>query len=167
MSVILGIDPGLATVGFGAIEVSGNKFFHLDSGVIKTAPNLDTAERLHIIRNDLQELIKSLKPSLVSIEELFFARNVTNAIKVAQARGVIVEVVYDLKIPMVHFTPLQVKNNIAGDGAAKKWQIQEMVKRLLNLSRPPKPDDAADALALALCAQQSLPTLKAMLKTKG
>ncbi len=154
MPVILGIDPGLATVGFGAIEVSGNQFTYLDSGVIKTAPHLETAERLHIIRHDLKKLIQALKPQLVSIEELFFARNVTNALKVAQARGVILEEVYQHHIPTLSFTPLQVKNNIAGDGAAQKWQIQEMVKRLLKLPKIPKPDDAADALALALCAQQ-------------
>jgi crossover junction endodeoxyribonuclease RuvC len=154
MTVILGIDPGLATVGFGAVKSDGGKLEFLDCGIIKTAANLDLPERLHIIKNDILDLLKSIKPDAVGIEELFFAKNVTNAIKVAHARGVIVECVYSMRIPIINFTPLQVKNNIAGSGAAEKWQIQEMVKRFLKLKRHPKPDDAADALAIAICAEQ-------------
>lgn len=154
MSIILGIDPGLATVGFGVIESTGGKLKYLDCGVIKTAANLELPERLHIIKHDILKLIESIKPDAIGIEELFFARNVTNAIKVAQARGVILESIYEKKVPLFEFTPLQVKNNVAGYGTAEKWQVQEMVKRLLNLTRHPKPDDAADGLAIAICTEK-------------
>lgn len=152
MSIILGIDPGLATVGFGLIESINSRAYFIDCGVIKTSPQLDVPERLSIIRNDFLSLFNEYKPDAIGIEELFFARNVTNALKVAHARGVILECAHTKKIQMFHFTPLQVKNNITGDGNADKWQVQEMVKRLLNLNTYPKPDDAADALAIALCA---------------
>jgi crossover junction endodeoxyribonuclease RuvC len=154
MSIILGIDPGLATVGFGVIEANKGKIKYLDCGIIKTKPDLELPERLHIIRHDTLKLLDSIKPDAVGVEELYFARNVTNAIKVAHARGVILESVYQKKIPVFHFTPLKVKNNITGYGNADKQQIQEMVKRLLNLPRRPKPDDAADGLAIALCAER-------------
>ena len=154
MSVILGIDPGLATVGFGVIKSDKGKLEFIDCGVIKTAAELEFPERLKIIKNDLLDILKSVKPDVVGIEELYFAKNVNNAIKVAHARGVIVEAVHSKSIPIVNFTPLQVKNNITGDGAAKKWQIQEMVKRILGLKKHPQPDDAADGLAIALCAER-------------
>ena len=154
MPIILGIDPGLATVGFGVIKSEGNVLSYVDCGIIKTKPEIELPERLNCIKNDLISIIDSYKPDAVGIEELFFARNVTNAIKVAQARGVIVESLYSKNIPIINFTPLQVKKNIAGDGAAQKWQIQEMVKRLLKLKSHPKPDDAADALAIAISAEQ-------------
>ena len=155
MSIILGIDPGLATIGFGIIEKDGSNLKFVDCGIIKTSPDLDLPERLSVIKHDILKLINSVKPDVVGVEELFFAKNVTNAIKVAHARGVIVEAVHSKRIPIINFTPLQVKNNIAGDGAAKKWQIQEMTKRILNLTCYPKPDDAADALAFALCAERT------------
>ena len=152
--VILGIDPGLATVGFGVIKTDNGKLEYLDCGVIKTSPDLELPERLNIIKKDFLALLKTFKPDVVGVEDLYFGRNVTSAIKVAHARGVILECLYSLRIPMVNFTPLQIKNNITGDGAAKKWQIQEMVKRILNLKSHPKPDDAADALAVALCTER-------------
>lgn len=152
MSVILGIDPGLATVGFGLVEKKDNQFKWIDHGVIKTGPELELPERLSIIKNDFLSLMKEYHPDAVGIEELFFAKNVTNAMKVAHARGVILESLYSFKVPVFHFTPLQVKNNIAGDGGAQKWQVQEMVKRILKLNKIPKPDDAADALAISICA---------------
>jgi len=154
MPVIMGIDPGLATVGFGVIKSDGNNLVYVDSGTIKTKPDLELPERLNIIKEDLLSLLKTYKPEAVGVEELFFAKNVTNAIKVAHARGVILECLFALKIPLINFTPLQVKKNIAGDGAADKWQIQEMVKRFLKLKAHPKPDDAADALAIAICAER-------------
>jgi len=154
MSVIIGIDPGLATVGFGIIKTDGGKVEYLDCGVIKTKAGLELPERLHIIKKDLLILLETFKPTVAGVEELYFAKNVTNAIKVAHARGVILESLYEKRIPLINFTPLQVKNNIAGDGRAKKWQIQEMVKRILHLKRHPKPDDAADALAIALCTER-------------
>ena len=154
MPIILGIDPGLAIVGFGVIKVEGDKLEYLDCGVIKTKASLDLPERLHIIKKDCLTLLETFKPDVVGVEELYFARNVTSAIKVAHARGVILESLYEKGIPLLNFTPLQIKNNIAGDGRAQKWQMQEMVKRMLNLKRHPKPDDAADALAIALCAER-------------
>ncbi len=154
MSVILGIDPGLATIGFGAIKVEGEKMQYLDCGVIKTSPNLDLPERLSVIKHDTLKLLELFKPDAVGVEELFFAKNITSAIKVAHARGVIIQTIADFRCPIYEFTPLQIKNNIAGYGQADKWQIQEMVKRILKLDRHPKPDDAADALAIAICTQQ-------------
>ena len=154
MSIILGIDPGLATVGFGVIEANHGELKYLDCGVIKTAANLELPERLSIIRNDMLELIESVKPDAVGVEELFFAKNVTNAIKVAQARGIIMEVAYSKGVPIFEFTPLQIKNNITGYGMADKLQVQEMVKRMLKLTRHPKPDDAADGLAIAICTEK-------------
>lgn len=151
---ILGIDPGLATIGFGVIKNDAGHIEFLDCGIIKTGSELELPERLSIIKHDIMKLISSTKPDVVGIEELYFAKNVTNAIKVAHARGVIVESVDSKSIPIINFTPLQVKNNVTGDGAAKKWQVQEMVKRLLSLNHHPKPDDAADALAIAICAEQ-------------
>jgi len=154
MSVILGIDPGLATVGFGAIKAEKGRLDYLDCGVIRTKAGLPLPERLHIIKKDVITLLETFKPSVVGVEELYFAKNVTNAIKVAHARGVILESLHEKRIPLVNFTPLQVKNNIAGDGRAQKWQIQEMVKRFLHLKRHPRPDDAADALAIAICTER-------------
>lgn len=155
MPIILGIDPGLATIGFGVIKSDKGRLEFLDCGIIKTDPDLELPKRLSVIKHDVLKLLNSIKPDVVGVEELYFAKNVTNAIKVAHARGVIIETVDSKHIPIINFTPLQVKNNIAGDGVAKKWQIQEMVKRFLNLKHPPKPDDAADALAIAICAERT------------
>ena len=154
MSIILGIDPGLATIGFGVIEANEGNLKFLDCGVIKTKPDLKMPERLSVIKHDILKLLKSIKPDAVGVEELYFAKNVTNAIKVAHARGVILEAIYKHNIPLFEFTPLQVKNNIAGYGNAEKWQVQEMVKKFLNLKRIPKSDDAADALAVAICTER-------------
>ncbi len=151
MTVFLGIDPGLATIGFGVIEGAGDVFRQVDAGVIKTLPSLSLAERLYIIKQDIEQLLTQYKPQAVGVEELFFAKNVTNAIKVAHARGVILESVAAHSIPLFEFTPLEIKNNICGYGQADKKQMQAMVQRLLGLPRPPKPDDAADALGAALC----------------
>ena len=152
MAVILGIDPGLATVGFGVIETSEDAVSFIDCGIIKTTPKLPFAERLKIIKDDIDNLLEEFNPDAVGIEELFFAKNVTNAIKVSHARGVIVEAVHRKGIPIYDFTPLQVKNNITGYGAADKLAVQKMVKQLLVLDKIPKPDDAADGLAIAICA---------------
>ena len=154
MAIILGIDPGLATVGFGVIRKEKSGVSFVDCGVIKTPANSDLGERLCTIKRDMEELLDTFKPDAVGIEELFFAKNVTNAIKVAHARGVIVESIHARGIPIHNFTPMQVKNNVAGTGSAEKWQMQEMVKRTLKLKAIPRPDDAADALAIALCAER-------------
>lgn len=145
----------MATVGFGVIQKQGQQLICLDHGVIKTGAELKLSERLHVIRHDFLSLLKQYKPDLIGMEELFFVKNVTNGLKVAHARGVILESIFETSTPLLEFTPLQVKNNIAGDGNAQKWQVQEMVKRLLNLKKIPRPDDAADALAVAICAERS------------
>jgi crossover junction endodeoxyribonuclease RuvC len=152
MAVFLGIDPGLATVGFGVIQSDGDEHQFIDCGVIKTRAGLLLQERLLIIKNDLDELLRSFKPQGVGVEELFFARNTTNAIKVAHARGVMLSSIAQCGISLFEFTPLQIKNNICGYGQATKAQMQSMVMRVLNLDKIPKPDDVADALGIAICA---------------
>jgi len=154
MTVILGIDPGLATVGFGVIRKDKTGVSFVDCGVIKTPAKSDLGERLCTIKKDIEEILDSVKPDAVGIEELFFSKNVTNGLLVAHARGVIVESIHARGIPIHNFTPMQVKNNVAGTGSAEKWQMQEMVKRTLKLKSIPKPDDAADALAIALCTER-------------
>ncbi|MBU0727806.1 crossover junction endodeoxyribonuclease RuvC [Patescibacteria group bacterium] len=155
MKYFLGIDPGLSEVGFGIIKAERDVIEFVDCGIFKTTPKNTFPERLQMIKDDLKEILKMHKYAAVGIEELFFAKNVTNAIKVAHARGVIVETVHDLGFPIEEFTPLQVKNNICGYGGADKIQVQEMIKRLLNLKVKPKPYDAADALAIAICASRT------------
>ncbi len=152
MAVFLGIDPGLATIGFGVVEEKGDAYRFVDAGVIKTPASLPLHERLLIIKNDVQSLLRQFKPQAVGVEELFFAKNVTNAIKVSHARGVILEQIASEKLLLFEFTPLQVKNNICGYGQADKLQMQTMIKKLLHLNVIPRSDDAADALAMALCA---------------
>lgn len=153
---ILGIDPGTATTGFGCIEVTGPKTVIVGAGVITTAAGLEMGERLATIYTELNELIREFKPDKVAVELLFFARNVTTAISVGQARGVIILSAAQHNLPVDEFTPLQVKQAVTGYGKADKRQVQEMVKTLLALKQIPKPDDAADALAIALCSAQSL-----------
>ena len=154
MAVFLGIDPGLATVGFGVIRLQNKKPEFIDAGIIKTSPGTPLQERLLEIKKDIDELIRIYQPDGAGVEELFFAKNVTNAIQVAHARGVILERLAHHKIPLSEWTPLQVKNNICGHGQANKAQMQEMVKRLLDLNAPPNPDDAADALGIAILASR-------------
>jgi len=154
MKYFLGIDPGLSEVGFGIIKAERDKVEFVDCGIIKTTPKETFPERLKIIKDDLSQILKSHDFSAVGVEELFFAKNVTNAIKVAHARGVIIETIFEFRISSFEFTPLQVKNNVCGYGGADKIQVQEMVKRLLNLNSLPKPYDAADALAIAICASR-------------
>ncbi|MFH1012872.1 MAG: crossover junction endodeoxyribonuclease RuvC [Candidatus Peregrinibacteria bacterium] len=152
MALFLGIDPGLASVGFGVVEGQGDDFTFVDCGVIKTPAGLAMEERLLMIKKDLDELLKQFKPDAVGVEELFFAKNVKNAIAVAHVRGVILERVAEHGVPLFELTPLQLKNNICGYGQADKKQVQEMVKRLLHLKKAPHPDDAADALGIAIYA---------------
>lgn len=157
MFTILGIDPGLATIGFGVVEGERDDFKFVDCGVIKTNPADSLAERLAMIQKDVAHLFKTFHPAAVGVEELFFAKNVTNAIKVAHARGVILCEAAQAGLPILEFTPLQVKNNICGYGKADKKQLQAMVGRLLRLKKSPKTDDAADALGIAICAARALP----------
>ncbi len=151
--IILGIDPGTATTGFALIKkLTNNKYEVLDFGVISTDKNLSDAERLKIISTDLKEIIKKYKPERAGVEKLFFTNNQKTAITVSQARGAILLAIEEEKIPLHEFTPLQVKSTICGYGSASKKQVQYMIKHTFKLKEIPKPDDAADALAIALCA---------------
>lgn len=149
---ILGIDPGIADTGFGVVECEGNKLTCITYGSIKTKANTPLADRLEIINNELTEIIKKYSPNLMSVEELFFCNNAKTALIVGQARGVILLTAKQHNLPICEFTPLQVKQAVSTYGKADKAQVQKMVKMLLNLKEIPKPDDAADALAIAICA---------------
>jgi len=148
---ILGIDPGSGTIGFGVIKKNGRDYHPLEFGHIQTDKALSTARRLNELADDLQTLITKHQPDVCAVEELFFSKNVTTAIKVAQARGVILHTLAKSGYPIFEYNPLQIKVAITGDGGADKKQVQKMVTLLLKLKNVPKPDDAADALAIALC----------------
>ena len=148
--LILGIDPGTATTGFGVIEVKDGELKFIDCGCICTESKLEMPFRLHCIAKDLKKIIRDYKPDLAAVEDLFFFKNAKTALKVGQARGVVLQTLATAKIPISEFTPLQVKQALTGYGRADKRQIQEMVKTILNLADIPKPDDAADALAVAI-----------------
>lgn len=154
--IILGIDPGIADTGFGVIDQRDDKTICLEYGSIKTSSKLNMAERLEILNIELDKIICKYKPEVMAVEELFFNKNVKTALIVGQARGVIILTAKQNKIPVVEFTPLQVKQAVSTYGRASKMQVQKMVKLLLNLKQIPKPDDAADALAVAICASSSL-----------
>ncbi|MDQ5969993.1 MAG: crossover junction endodeoxyribonuclease RuvC [Patescibacteria group bacterium] len=147
---ILGIDPGTAIVGFGVIDVDGQEKTMIDAGVIRTPANQELELRLETIYIEINEIIKANKPELMVIEQLFFGRNVTTAISVSHARGVIVLAGQQAGLKIEEFTPPQIKQALTGTGSADKKQVQEMVKLLLNLKEVPQPDDCADALAAAL-----------------
>ncbi|MDD3032698.1 MAG: crossover junction endodeoxyribonuclease RuvC [Candidatus Pacebacteria bacterium] len=148
---ILGLDPGTATTGFGIIEATTqDELSCLHYGAIITPPNTKDEERLISIHSELKSIIKEFKPDAVSIEKLYFFKNQKTIIPVSQARGVLLLTIANSKIPIFEFTPPQVKMAVTGYGRAQKRQVQEMVQRLLNLEKIPKPDDAADALALAI-----------------
>ncbi len=149
--VILGIDPGYAIVGCGVVKYENNSFRLMGYGAITTHKDMPFNQRLNKIYDDLTELIEKFKPDAVSIERLYFNTNQKTAIDVAQARGVIVLAIEKAGIPVYEYTPLQVKQSIVGYGRAEKNQVQEMTKMFLHLDKIPKPDDAADALALAIC----------------
>lgn len=146
---ILGIDPGSGIIGFGLVEKQSNSKM-LDAGVIRTTIGDSDAERLLELYTSMKELVQELKPDVAAVEKLFFASNVTTAMKVAQARGVILLALAEEKIPIYEYTPLQIKMAMTGYGRATKAQIQEMVRVQLGLKNKPKPDDCADALACAL-----------------
>jgi len=154
-TIILGIDPGIADTGYGAIKLEGGKLVCLGYGSIKTQAKTDISERLHIINLELNKIIKKYKPELIAVEQLFFASNVKTAIVVGQARGVALLTAKQNNVSVVEFTPLQVKQAVTSYGAAGKVQVQKMVKTILGLNELPKPDDAADALAIAICAANS------------
>jgi len=149
---IIGIDPGFAIVGYGVIEYKGGKFKTIDYGAITTAAKCPFNQRLLEIHNDLCSLLDEYKPEIMATEKIFFTTNQKTAIDVAQARGIILLSAITRDIKVIEFTPLQVKQAVTGYGKAVKKQIQEMTARLLSLDTIPKPDDAADALAVAICA---------------
>ena len=153
---ILGIDPGYGITGFGLIEADRGACRLLRCGAITTPPNTDFSWRLGEIYNNMTELMLLAKPDAVAIEELFFGNNVTTGIKVAQARGVILLAIQQANVPVFEYKP------VVGDGNASKHQVMDMTKRILHLSAVPKPDDAADAVAIALCHARSSTSLLAM-----
>ena len=162
---ILGIDPGYGITGFGLIQADRSQFSLLRCGAITTPAGMEFSARLEIIYEDIKQLLEAAKPDAVAIEELFFGQNVTTGIGVAQSRGVILLAIRQVGLPIFSYKPMQVKQAVVGYGNATKHQVQEMTKRLLRLDAMPKPDDAADAIAIALCHARSSTSLlaKAML----
>ena len=155
MNSILGIDPGTATTGYGLIRENAFGLEVINYGIISTSPELPMEKRLQIIYKKLIELIDLHRPESCAVEKLFFQRNVTTAISVGQARGVVLLALADRYIPCAEYTPLQVKQAVTGYGVANKKQVQMMVQSILNLDEMPKPDDASDALAIAICHAHS------------
>jgi len=153
--VILGIDPGTAITGYGVVSHEGNHLKKIAFGVIRTTPDQEMAERLSQLYKELQEIIVKYAPEVVAVEELFFNKNVRTALAVGQARGVIMLAANNAGLKIVEYTPLQVKQAVVGYGRAEKLQVQEMVRMLLCLTELPKPDDAADALAIGICHAHS------------
>lgn len=148
---IIGIDPGTAIMGFGIIDVNGQNLSVITYGVIRTFPDKTTAERLLDIHQGLEELMQKYEPDCMAVEQLFFNRNTTTAMTVGQARGVVLLTAAEAGIPVYEYTPLQVKQSVTGEGRADKHQVGFMVRVLLHLSEIPRPDDVADALAVAIC----------------
>ncbi len=153
--IILGIDPGTAITGFGLIKRESNRIKYLKCGCITTCADLPMAERINCIYDDLSALIKKHKPAAAAVEELFFFKNVKTVMTVAQARGAILLAIQKAGLSLGEYTPLQIKQSLTGYGRADKTQIQQMVKSMLGLNQVPKPDDAADALAVAICHANS------------
>ena len=153
--IIFGIDPGFAITGYGVVEKLGNKYKVLDYGVITTKAGLDLSVRLNIMYEEIVRKFDEHKPDCVAMEELFFCKNLTTGIAVAHGRGVLLLAINKLGKPFYEYTPLQIKQAITGYGKADKKQMQKMVQVVLKLDSIPKPDDAADALAVALCCGNS------------
>lgn len=156
---ILGIDPGIAIVGFGLIESDRGNMRMLQYGAVTTEAGLPLATRLVQIEDDMRALIRQLQPDEIAIEELFFSKNITTGIAVAHGRGVVLCTAERLGIPIFEYTPMQVKQAVVGYGLAEKRQVMDMTRRLLKLKAVPKPDDAADALAIAICHARSVTSL--------
>lgn len=152
---ILGIDPGIATVGFGVVDAQRGRQKYVSCGVITTPAHTSLSSRLDQIYADLASLFDTFQPEAISVEELFFNTNITTGIAVAHGRGVILLAAYQHKIPIYEYTPLQVKQSVVGYGRAEKRQVIDMVQRILSMPAPAKPDDASDALALAICHARS------------
>lgn len=163
---ILGIDPGYGITGFGLIDAQRGQYCLLNCGAITTPPHTEFSWRLEVIYNDMTELLRVAQPDAVAIEELFFGHNVTTGIGVAQSRGVILLAIRQAGLPIYEYKPMQVKQAVVGYGNATKHQMQDMTKRLLHLQAMPKPDDAADAIAIALCHARSSTSLLAQVNAK-
>lgn len=161
---ILGIDPGYGITGFGLIEAERGQSRLLQCGAITTPPGMDFSARLEIIYADMRRLLDVSKPDAVAIEELFFGQNVTTGICVAQSRGVILLAIRQAGLEVTSYKPMQVKQAVVGYGNATKHQVMDMTKRLLHLDAMPKPDDAADAVAIALCHARSITSLLARIQ---
>ena len=153
--LILGIDPGTATTGYGIIEIKGNKYSGIDYGTILTESSLEMPIRLKLINDNLTKVIDYYKPKHMAVEQLYFSKNTRTALSVGQARGVILLTGIQLNLHLAEYTPLQVKQAVVGYGRADKKQMQKMVAAILNISTIPKSDDAADALAVAICHANS------------
>lgn len=162
--IILGIDPGYAIVGYGVINYEANRFQVLDYGAITTPAGMPFVERLDVIDRDLNMIFEKYHPQAMAIEKLFYNTNAKTVIDVAQARGVTVLAAYRNKAEIFEYTPLQVKQSVVGYGRAEKKQVQEMTRVILNLEKVPKPDDTADALAMAICHAHSSGSLMGKLK---
>lgn len=163
--IIIGIDPGYAIVGVGVIEYKANRFRVIDYGAVTTSKDEDLNDRLLKIYNEISTIMDRYKPEALSIEKLFFNTNATTAIGVAEARGVCLLAAKQRGMDIAEYTPLQVKQAVTGYGKAVKQQVQEMTRMLLNLEKVPKPDDTADALAMAICHAHSAGSLSERLKT--
>ena len=163
---ILGIDPGYGITGFGVIEAERGQCRLLHCGAITTPAGMDFSARLEIIYDDMRKLLEVAKPDAVAIEELFFGQNVTTGIGVAQSRGVILLAIRQAGLEVTSYKPMQVKQALVGYGNATKHQMQDMTKRILHLQAMPKPDDAADAIAIALCHARSSTSLIAQAQGK-
>ena len=156
---ILGIDPGYATIGFGVIEAQRGQFRLLQYGTITTGPELAFEKRLQVIYEDMNRLLDAMEPEVMAIEELFWGHNVTTGIGVSHGRGVILLAASQRDLPIYEYTPMQIKQAVVGYGNATKLQVMDMTKRLLHMQQVARPDDAADAIAVALCHGRSATSL--------
>lgn len=156
---ILGIDPGYATIGFGVIEAQRGQFRLLQYGTITTGPELAFEKRLQVIYEDMNRLLDAMEPEVMAIEELFWGHNVTTGIGVSHGRGVILLAASLRDLPIYEYTPMQIKQSVVGYGNATKLQVMDMTKRLLHMQQVARPDDAADAIAVALCHGRSATSL--------
>ena len=163
---ILGIDPGYATIGFGVVEAQRGSFQLIQYGVITTSPELPFPQRLAVIYEDMNRLMDAMEPDVMAIEELFWGHNVTTGIGVSHGRGVILLAAAQRGLPISEYTPMQIKQSVVGYGNATKLQVMDMTRRLLHMDKVPRPDDAADAIAVALCHARSATSLLSGLEKK-
>ena len=157
--IILGIDPGYATTGFGVIESERQTFRLLNFGTITTPAQMEFSRRLEMLYDDMTELLQTVRPDAVAVEELFFGHNVTTGIGVSHGRGVILLAIAKFGVPLFEYTPNEVKQAVVGYGGAEKRQVMDMTRRLLKMQKVARPDDAADAIAIALCHARSTTSL--------